>query len=123
MFSCAAVAHVRVARRAQVERNVELGAAHGHVGIAVGVDDAFDAARADLLGELEAAVHGAGGVRAEDVNIARWRVDRRARRLKPSGGCFFASRIGLGPVDTRDGHARRGQKRARLSQSWRSIDR
>ena len=75
------VAHVRVARVAQVERDVELGAAHAHVGIAIGVDDALDAVRADLFGEFEAAVHGAGRV------LARQIVEMPARS---SPGCLVA---------------------------------
>jgi hypothetical protein len=71
------VAHVRITRRAQVERNVELGAAHRHVGISIGVGHALHAARADLLGELETAVHRSGGVMAgdhDDVLLSTQRV-------------------------------------------------
>jgi hypothetical protein len=79
-----AVAHVGVAGRAQVERDVELGAAQRQVRIAIGVGHGVDAARADLLGEFESAVHRAAGVETGDgETVLAVRVECRSEN--PSG--------------------------------------
>jgi hypothetical protein len=88
------IAHVRVAGAAQVERDIELRAAHGHVRIARGIAHSLDAMSADLFGEFETAIQGACVVAADNpdemlfavedmLKVESFGVDLRLVRRRP----------------------------------------
>ncbi len=60
------ITNIRIARRAGVQRDVELCASHGHIGIVVDVLDAVQAIYTDDLGQFQSPVHNTPGVCADD---------------------------------------------------------
>ena len=98
---------VRVARRAGVERGVELDAALLDAGRMIGVAETGQRPQPQGFGDVEAAVHGAGGVGGED----RDRVAPAARQP--------ANAIGLLPGGAKRRHAELLRKARGLRRSPR----
>ena len=87
------VAGIGIARRAHVERDVELDAALRDVRRVVGIAQAVQRIEADGFGQVESAVHGAGGVAGQ-------------HRVRAARGLLLdANRVGLGRAGARRGHA------------------
>ncbi len=83
------VARIGIARGAHIQRDVELDAAPRDVGRVVGIAQRVQRIQADGFGEVEAAVHGARGVRGQhDVGA-------------PGGLLFDADGVGLRHVGFR----------------------
>ena len=60
------IAQICITRRSDVQRDVELSAAHGHVGIVIDVLNAVQAIHADDFGQFQSSVHNTPGVGAND---------------------------------------------------------
>ena len=71
---------VRVAWRAQIERDVELDAALLDVRLVLRAFERLECANANSLSDFEAAIHGSGLIRADDLDLVAVAFDAVALR-------------------------------------------